>query len=441
MRIARSSYSDVSNQEKTDESQPVRLKRATGESLLISALINSGDPEDLSTYGVEAFYFEGFPQIVNWVIDQAAKTKKMPTKELFSVRWPDFPLHDHDDVGSAMELVKQKFYERRGRDALVEATEALEMGDVMAAKAVMDKYQPMIETARPATIMSSTKFLNSYYDDDGALGKKIALPYRSLDTNTGGMRPGNFFVLAARTGEGKSSHAVNIAAHATMQGKRVLYYSLEMSTMEMRGKLHAVLARKLGYKPITALAIRDRNVDRKVYEQFLEEVQAKQDDEWGDLDVHTPAEGPVSPQHIISRINDYDLVVVDLITLMRNAKGEAAINDWRVAAGISNEIKQIALGSNVPILGTSQINREGGGLGERPPRLSQLSQTDSIGQDADAVITMRMKGGVATTCSIEKSRHGQGRLFWTKFDPNHGDFSEITEAQAEDLQIEAEMAA
>jgi hypothetical protein len=92
---------------------------------------------------------------------------------------------------------------------------------------------------------------------------------------------------------------------------------------------------------------------------------------------------------------------------------------------------------NVPVLTASQINREGENkTGLEPPKLINLSQSDSVGQDADTVITAcRWKGaGNTLVLSLEKCRSAQAGLrWWARFDPDHGDLHEITKVEAEEL--------
>jgi replicative DNA helicase len=58
----------------------------------------------------------------------------------------------------------------------------------------------------------------------------ISSGLRDLDRLTGGFRPGNLVIVAARPGLGKTSLCLNIAAHAALRlGKRVAIFSLEMS--------------------------------------------------------------------------------------------------------------------------------------------------------------------------------------------------------------------
>jgi hypothetical protein len=159
-------------------------------------------------------------------------------------------------------------------------------------------------------------------------------------------------------------------------------------------------------------------VDTEVYRRFIGELAERLTASGGALDIHTPADGAVSPSVVAARCGEYQLTVVDYIGLMAQDGGGMAIDDWRVMAKISNSMKIIALGQST----------------------SMLCAADALGQDGDVVLTMRSKPkDVATHFSLEKNRHGQSGIhFYTTFDPNTGVYTEISAEHAEDLVINAE---
>jgi replicative DNA helicase len=232
---------------------------------------------------------------------------------------------------------------------------------------------------------------------------------------------------------------VVINAHAILAGNRALFYSLEMSEEEVVARFHACVATAMGYPSITLSNLRDRNVDHQTYKTFIGELKDRLEATGGLLHVHTPADGPVSPSVVAARCGEYDLTTVDYVGLMSQDGGGHAIDDWRVMAKISNQLKHIALAQGTAMVCAAQINRDGE-TGNAPPKVKNLSQSDALGQDADVVLTMRAKPhDVATDFSIEKNRHGSsGIRFYTTFDPNTGVFTEISAEQAEDAVINAE---
>jgi len=62
---------------------------------------------------------------------------------------------------------------------------------------------------------------------DGISG--LPTGFRDLDVLTSGLHPGELIVLAARTGKGKSTFARNITANVAAHGKRVIFFTREVS--------------------------------------------------------------------------------------------------------------------------------------------------------------------------------------------------------------------
>lgn len=405
----------------------------SGESLLISALVNVGNVEEAQSFGITPNHFRGYRDEFNWLQNYLKTYGEQPTRDIFRSEFSSFPFSEHADVRSACDSVFKAYAKAQLTEAISEAVDLMGMNDVHAAYNRLVQAEPRTTSAKPKRLLTDMTFFDTWEDDHHG----VDLPYRVLQRHTGGIKPGNLWYLAARPGNGKTAHLCNIATHAVLTGCKVLFYSLEMSEMEVRARFHAALATKFGWKGITMQAIRDRSVDMKTYKEFIQYL-----DESGripgQLDIHTPRDGIVSPGIVASRAADYDLNIIDYVTLMKSDSGSSAVDDWRTAASISNRLKEIALSQAAGILAASQINREGDS-GIRPPKLKNLAQSDALGQDGDVVITMRsMENNVASYMSLEKNRHGQSGIpFFTTFEPNTGVYRNIDADEAEALVLEA----
>lgn len=405
----------------------------SAEALLISALINTSSVGSEIIYGISAFDFEGYHDEYGWLVNYVETYASQPTRDIFGFKFPGFVFSEHTDVRSAADAVHRGSNRRRINTAMSTAMDQLHLGDADAAYQVLMEAKPKRAVIPPRPILTDRTHLR--IDRPYA----IELPYPSLQRYTGGLAMGNLWYLAARPGQGKSAHLASIAKHAMLAGNRVLFYSLEMSEDEVRSRFHASLASDLGYGTITLDNLRVRRVEVATYERFIGELEDRLTAAGGALDVHTPADGPVSPSVVASRASEYDLVIVDYVGLMGCDGGGAAVDDWRMMAKISNGLKSLALSQKVALLCAAQINRDGE-TGSAPPKVKNLAQSDSLGQDGDVVLTMRAKPrNVATAFSLEKNRHGvSGIGFHTTFDPNHGVFTEISAEHAEDLVLNAE---
>lgn len=404
----------------------------SGESLLLSALVNVGNIEEAVSYGITPGHFRGFKDQYTWLLNYVSTYGQQPTRDIFCAQFPEFPFSEHADVRSAADLVFKSNAKFDMREAMAEATELMGLGDVHAAYRRLVEAEPLSTVAKPVRLLTDLSFFDTW--DDPMMG--VEVPYKTLQRHTGGIRPGNLWYLAARPGNGKSAHLVNISTKAVLDGCRVMFYSLEMTEMEVRARFHAALATHFGYPGINVQDIRDRRVDMHDYKTFISELDDRLD---GTLDIHTPKDGPVTPGVLATRADEYHLNVVDYIGLMRDDQNRPAVDDWRMAAGISNRLKEIGLAQNTGMLAASQINREGE-TGMAPPKVKNLAQSDALGQDGDVVLTMRSAPhGVASLFSLEKNRHGMSGIpFQTLFRPNEGIYTEISMDAVEDAVIRYE---
>lgn len=408
------------------------MSHPTAEALLISALINTGDALAATRYGITPEHFTGYAHEYSWLLQFERDYGHTPTADEFCDRYPDFPFKQHSEIRYAADEVRDNYFRLRAIESITNAHEALRRGQIGEAYTLLRKHEYTRTSSLP-TSFKDAAFLDTWEEPQ----KGIEVPYPTLQHHTGGLRPGNLWYLGARLGQGKSAYLIDIATHAMMQGHKVLYYSLEMTDHELRSRQHAILARKFGRPDFTARELLRRQIDLHSYKQFMEEVAERVP---GDMHIHTPADGPVSPATVASRADEYDLVVVDYATLMVTDSGEYAAKDWRLAAEISNRLKQVALAHSVPILAAAQINRDGE-AGDLPPKVRNLAQADALGQDGDVVITMRARAhNVASIFSLEKNRHGaSGMRWWTVFDVNNGVFTEISEDRCEQMVLDAEL--
>ena len=94
------------------------------------------------------------------------------------------------------------------------------------------------------------------------------------------------------------------------------------------------------------------------------------------------------------RIKDLGLVCIDYLQLMSSAgtKNSWADNRQQAVSEISRMLKIMAKELNVPIICLSQLNRAVESRQDKRPLLSDLRESGSIEQDADAVIALYREG-------------------------------------------------
>lgn len=405
--------------------------RISSARILISALINSGDVEAARNLGITIEHMQGYESEYQWLLNYPLQyDNQQPSRDIFLEAFPNFLFSPHEDIRSAVDALFKTHYSKLMVANIETAMKMMDV-DLDEAYATLTAAKPRKTTSTPRSLVTDL----SFFDDYGETEKTITIPMETVQRNTRGIGPGQLWYLGGRTGEGKSAYLCDWAVAAICQGKRVKFYSLEMTEMEIRGRIHAILARRFNYKNITSFGILHRTVDKHDYKTFVGEIDDKID---GVLHVHTPKQGTVTPGVIGASAENYDLVIADHVGLVQPDGSGHATDDWRTAARISNSFKEIALRTGTPILAAAQINREGA-HGTQPPDLKNLAGTDSLGQDADVVVTLRAMGhDVATVFRLPKNRHGNAKMkWWCRFDPNNGDFREISHDAADTLEMDA----
>lgn len=264
-----------------------------------------------------------------------------------------YSCEDGDDALKKAEQAVFKIAEEKTDRALVKANEAL----AEAMKAIQDSQSGNTPT-------------NIIYTG-----------FKQFDRYTKGMKPGDFIILAARPGVGKTAFALNIAANCLMKNKTVAIFNMEMTaaslvkrmlaylsgvtfeSMDVRGQLSDTDAAKL-FNAYTLLLSKNLYID--------------------DYSMNHPSD-ILSKCRRLKREVGLDLVIVDYLQLMEadsRGRSESRQNDVSM---MSRQLKVYAKELGVPILALSQMSR-GAEKEGRAPQLSDLRDSGAIEQDADVVM-------------------------------------------------------
>lgn len=250
-----------------------------------------------------------------------------------------------------------------------------------------------------------------------------ATGFSRLDELVGGFRPGNFVVLAARPGIGKTALAASFAAHTAKSG-RVLLFSLEMSETEMAERLLCAGGSiHLKHMREHCLTV-DEHAKLVAAQGRFEKLDLVIDD--------TPGQTLLSIRGAVRREvarKDVALVVIDYMQLL--TLGVRSESRFIEVSTISRELKELARRAHCPVLALSQLNRESeSNLSDGKPRLSHLRESGSIEQDADCVMLLSWptkkerengKDGLVRV-DVAKNRHGPLGEVWLRFTPEYTRF-------------------
>jgi replicative DNA helicase len=221
---------------------------------------------------------------------------------------------------------------------------------------------------------------------------------------------------------------MRMATAALMTGSVVQYHALEQTRSEVAMRMHSFISGTIGKELYRNLDLgQGRNFDLKAYREFLKSMKSHIN---GAMHVADTSRGRVSPLTIAAGIekNNPDIVFVDYLTLME----KTGTGDWQSVAQLSGEMKTLAQHYGIPIIVASQLNRAAGlGKKDEPAGPEAISQSDAIGQDADAIVTMKQTSASVIRMMLAKYRHGSaGYRWWNEFRPGEGVFRECSYEKA-----------
>lgn len=266
---------------------------------------------------------------------------------------------------------------------------------------------------------------------EGRVEVGIPTGFAKLDEFTGGLKPGEMFVLAARPSIGKTSLALNVIRNVALHATRprcVAFFSLEMTSEQIARRLLCTQAQ------ISENVFWNHSFNMRDLTKLTGAVSALQKakifiDPTGGL---TIAELRAKARRLKVQHN-IELIVIDYLQLMHSdGRAESRQNE---VAEISGGIKKLAKDLKIPVLVLAQLNREvDKNAGNKPlrPKLAHLRESGTIEQDADIVTflhrdreeskTVADGAGVEAEWIIEKNRNGRTGNLKLLFYPSRMEF-------------------
>lgn len=275
-------------------------------------------------------------------------------------------------IFASQKLIDRCVLQEDGADEILAGAEEtlLRMGEARATNTL----------ANPGRIIEEFQGgLNAFLDPSRRI-KGIGTGFTKFDEMTGGLHPGELFILAARPSMGKTALALNIAQHvATHNRKTVAVFSLEMSKESLLTRMMCAGARVDQQKFRAGFLNQDER--RKLHHaaETLIEAPLFIDDTPGItiMDIHAKLRR-------LRNEHGLGLVVIDYLQLM-SSRGRSENRNQEISA-MSRGLKLLANELHVPFLVLSQLSRAPEQRpGDHKPQLSDLRESGSIEQDADLV--------------------------------------------------------
>lgn len=239
----------------------------------------------------------------------------------------------------------------------------------------------------------------------------VASGFSELDNITGGFRPGQFIIVAARPAMGKTAFALNIATHAAIElNKKVAIFTMEMGADEVVMRMFASLVKVKMDNMLKGFGMDEEKLINIMQASDVLSSKHIYIDESG---TNSPIDIRAKTRRLAAEIGGLDLILIDYLQLMTLPRDRE--NRQQEISEISRSLKILAKDMKIPVVALSQLNRQLESREDKRPVLADLRESGAIEQDADLVMFIYRddyyykekseKPGIAEII-IGKNRHG-----------------------------------
>jgi replicative DNA helicase len=255
----------------------------------------------------------------------------------------------------------------------------------------LDRAESMVYEVNERRVTDSTsklaELLSENLDRIEALHERgdaiIGTPtgYTDLDHLLSGLQPSSLVVVGARPAMGKTSFALGMLSHAAVEAdKPVLFFSLEMSNLELSQRLLCAEAR------VDSSRVRNGQLKADDWKKISSAMgRLATAPIWIDDNPNlTIMEIRAKARRLKSQIGGLGMIVIDYLQLMTGRS--SAENRQVEVSELSRGLKILARELETPVVALSQLSRGLEMRADKRPMLADLRESGSIEQDSDVVM-------------------------------------------------------
>ena len=316
--------------------------------------------------------------IVQEVLGFFDKYNKTPTQDILKIELGNRRDITDKELSEAQRIIDTLQHDRTNLDWLVQHSEkfckdkAVYNAILRSIKIIDGKDQKLTQEAIPkiladALAVSFDSHVGHDYIDNAderfdfyhRIEEKIAFDLEMMNKITaGGLSKKSLNIVLAGTGAGKSLFMCHVAASTLMQGRNVLYITMEMAEERIAERIDANLLN------ITMDEL--KVIDKKAYENRISKISNKTQ---GKLIIKEYPTAGAHSGHFRALIEELktkrdftpDLLIIDYLNICSSArlKMGSSVNTYTYIKSIAEELRGLAVEYNVPILSATQTTRSG----------------------------------------------------------------------------------
>lgn len=356
---------------------------------------------------VKVEYFQGvYQQLFKEVGKFVGKYNRLPTMEAFKIELDDSTMSD-EQYSHAMEILPSIFNEDQvDQQWLLDTTEkwcqdrAIHIAVMEGISIIDGKHSSLTKNALPDLLQKAlsvsfdTNIGHDYidnveqrYDFYHEQEERIPFDLEYFNKITKGGLPNKTLNIAlAGTGVGKSLFMCHVAAGALVQGRNVLYITMEMSEERIAERIDANLLNT----PIDQLETLTKSM-------LVDRVNAIAARTKGKLIIKEYPTGQANSAHFRALLNELklkknfvpEIIFIDYLNICASSRMKAmggSINSYTYIKAIAEELRGLAVEFDVPIVSATQTTRSG--YSNSDPGLEDTSESFGLPATADLMFAL-----------------------------------------------------
>lgn len=315
-------------------------------------------------------------EVISWIADYNTKYGETPTLERLEEEFEDF-IHIELGEFNLDDIADQTIENKRLSFFVSKMTDVIDKTRLEGQINEHDVYSIMrTVSSANETDMAYTTFDRSKYKSRSS-SRSISFFSGILNRAMGNLHDGDYCLVVARLGTGKSLITQWQAKQWLLEGRRVLFVSQEMLAAEVFARIDGMVA---SFNPLEL-----RKTDGMDLTARLQVAQMTAKGSGGEI--YAP-KGLKTPEQIAmaARFFSVDAVVVDGVYQLAPDLAHMPAARWERITEVSGQLKQMAQSIKRPLLATTQIKRTEKKSDALTPE--DIAFADALGQDADQVIAM-----------------------------------------------------
>jgi archaellum biogenesis ATPase FlaH len=343
--------------------------------------------------------------IASLLISFFEKYNKPATPEVLAIEVGNVKGFTDKEIPEMMEMIKGLTHSEPNQDWLIEQSEKFckdkaVYNAILKSIQIIDGRDKVHQQDAIPTILSDAlgvcfdnhvghdyiQDANDRFDFYHRVEEKISFDLEMFNKITkGGLSKKTLNIALAGTGVGKSLFMCHVAAGVLMQGKNVLYITMEMAEERIAERIDANL--------LNLTMDELKVVDKDIFDSRLEKIAKKTQ---GTLIVKEYPTASAHAGHFRALLEELklkkefapDIVMIDYLNICasQRLKMGANVNSYTYVKTIAEELRGLAVEYNVPIVSATQTTRSG--FTNSDPGLEDTSESFGLPATADFMFAL-----------------------------------------------------